>query len=267
MLKHLSIPLAFLAYSLLSLGLVLMKKGVAWIGFKGPKDRSYYNYLFIWIAGFILSNSYIVPNTMALKHLEPHIVASVAGWGVVMLILFSRILLQEKLYRSDLLFAAVIFTAILTLNLFEQPKESAGVSQPLLMGGLLLPLVLAAAALAKLMKKKMKAVLMAIISGISAGLIVVLMKILVSDYGFRVVDYFTSPYFYLYLFFSLAAFVTLQIAYKLAVMMIVGPAQYSAAIIYPALCSFFIFGNQIHLLQITAIAVIFVSVTAILKKR
>ena len=119
MLKMLSIPLAFLAYSLLSLGFALMKKGVGWIGSKGRKDRNFYNYLFVWIAGFILSNSYIVPNTMALKHLEPHIVASVAGWGVVMLILLSRILLQEALYRSDFLFAAVIFTAILTLNLFE----------------------------------------------------------------------------------------------------------------------------------------------------
>ena len=266
MLKLLSIPLAFFAYTLLSIGLVLMKKGISWIGFKGQKNPSFYKNLFIWIAGFILTNSYIVPNTLALKHLDPHIVASVAGWGVVMMILFSRALLKEKLYRSDLLFAAVIFIAILLLNFFEYHEDARAVNWPMLTGAVLLPLALALVAVPGIVKKKIKALLLAVVSGISAGMIVVIMKILVSDFGFRVADYFTSPYFYLYLFFSLSAFITLQIAYKLAVMMIVGPAQYSAAIIYPALCSFFIFSNRLHLIQIIAITTVIASVTLILKK-
>jgi drug/metabolite transporter (DMT)-like permease len=70
----------------------------------------------------------------------------------------------------------------------------------------------------------------------------------------------------LYLFFSLAAFVTLQVAYKLGQMMTVGPIQYSAVIIYPALCSFLVFGKHINLVQIAAILVIIYSVIAILRK-
>ncbi len=89
MLEWMSLPLSIFAYTLLSIGLVLQKKGIAWIGFKGKKDGNFYRPLAIWFAGFLLMNLYIVPNTAALKHLPPHIVSAMAGWGVVVLVLLS----------------------------------------------------------------------------------------------------------------------------------------------------------------------------------
>jgi len=41
MLNDMGVLLALIAYSLLSLGYVLMKKGIGWIGYKGRKNRAY----------------------------------------------------------------------------------------------------------------------------------------------------------------------------------------------------------------------------------
>jgi len=243
-----------------------MKRGIDWIGFKGKKDKTFYRNLILWIIGFILINVYIVPNTVALKYLAPHLVSSMAGWGIIVMIFFSYLILKEKLYRSDYFYTILIVVSIIFLHLFEYQESEEKVNISVLIAVAFFPLSLLLPALLRFVSKRIKTILFAALSGISAGLIIVMMKVLVTFLGFDVPSYLASPYFYLYLFFSIAAFITLQVAYKLGQMMTVGPIQYSAVIIYPALCSFLVFGKHINLVQIMAISAIIFSVAAILRK-
>jgi drug/metabolite transporter (DMT)-like permease len=243
-----------------------MKRGIGWIGFKGKKDKKFYRNLILWIVGFILINIYIVPNTVALKYLAPHLVSSMAGWGIIVMIFFSYLILKEKLYRSDYFYTILIVVSIIFLHLFEYQESEVKVNISVLIAVAFFPLSLLLPALLRFVSKRIKKILFAVLSGISAGLIIVMMKVLVTFLGFDVPSYLASPYFYLYLFFSIAAFITLQVAYKLGQMMTVGPIQYSAVIIYPALCSFLVFGKHINLMQIVAIAAIIYGVVAILRK-
>ena len=264
--RWLSVFMALFAYTLLSTGFVLMKRGISWIGFKGEKDKAFYRNLILWIVGFILINIYVIPNTVALKFLPPHLVSSMAGWGIIVMIFFSYLILKEKLYRSDYFYTILIVVSIVFLHVFEYQESEEIVNISVLIAVAFLPLFLLLPALLRCVSKRVKTILFAALSGISAGLIIVMLKVLVILAGFDIPSYFSLPYFYLYLFFSLGAFITLQVAYKLGQMMTVGPIQYSAVIIYPALCSFLVFGKHINLAQTVAIAAIIYGVVAILKK-
>jgi len=142
MTKCFSILLTILAYTVLSTGFVLMKKGIAWIGYKGEKDKKYYRNLFTWISGFLLINIYIVPNTVALRYLNPHIVSSMAGWGVVFMVFLSHAVLKEKLYSTDFIYSAFIFISIIFLNLYENQEGGMTANIPLLTIMALLPFFL-----------------------------------------------------------------------------------------------------------------------------
>jgi drug/metabolite transporter (DMT)-like permease len=246
--------------------MVLMKKGIAWIGHKGPKDGAWRRDRRTWIAGFLLSNLYVVPSLMALSTLTPHVVAAFAGSGVVVLVLLASAVLGEKLHRSDILCTAAVFLSIVLLNVYEPSRGKDALNVPLLAAASAFPLLLFAPAFAKGMTRTARAVMFASVSGISTGMIVVLMKALFEIYGFRVGDYLHSPYIYLYLLFSLTAFIALQLAYRIESMMRTGPVQYGSSIVYPAVCSALVFGNVIRPIQIAALAAIVLAVAGILRK-
>ena len=107
-----------------------MKKGIAWIGHKGPKDGAWRRDLRTWIAGFLLSNLYVVPSLMALSTLTPHIVAAFAGFGVVVLVLLASAVLGEKLHRSDILYTAVIVLSTILLNIYEPSPGKGALTFP-----------------------------------------------------------------------------------------------------------------------------------------
>jgi drug/metabolite transporter (DMT)-like permease len=264
--KAVAALLALTAYAVLSLGMVLMKKGIAWIGHQGPKDGTWRRDLGTWIAGFLLSNLYVVPSLMALKTLTPHIVAAFAGFGVVVLVFLAAAVLGEKLHHSDVLYTAAIFLSIILLNIYEPSPGKDALNIPLLAGAAAFPLLLFVTAFTKGLSRTVRAVMFASVSGTATGIIVVLMKTLVKLYGFRVGDYLHSPYVYLYLLFSLTAFIALQLAYRIETMMRTGPVQYGSSIIYPAVCSVLVFRNVILPIQIAALAAIILAIVGILRK-
>ena len=186
--------------------------------------------------------------------------------GVVVLVFLASALLGERLHRSDVLYTAAVFLSIILLNLNEQAPGKGAINSSLLSAAAAFPLLLFAAAFTKGLARPVRAVLFASVSGFSTGMIVVLMKTLVELYGFRVGDYFHSPYVYLYLLFSLTAFIALQLAYRIGTMMRTGPVQYGSSIVYPAVCSALVFGNVIRPVQIAALAVIVLAVAGILRK-
>ncbi len=261
------LALAFLAYSLLGCGLVLMKMGIVWLGWRGPRDRTFFRHLAVWTAGFLLANLYIVPATLALKRLDAHVVASVAGWGVVTLVFLSRLWLRERSLPSDVPHTALIVGAIVVLNLSGQPASGQTLALPAYVVVALIPLFIAGLALAFPATPPVSAALWAGLSGMGTGLLVVTMKVLVNDHGLAVRAYFSSPYFYVYLFFSIFSFLTLQIALRKGPLVAVGPVQYSVGILTPVLCAAPVFGRRLNFLQFAAAAVIVYGVSAMLKKR
>ncbi len=267
MLESLSVPLAVLAYTLLSTGLVLQKKGIGWIGAKGKKGGRFRRDLLTWIAGFALMNLYIVPNAAALRYLAPHIVAALAGWGVIVLVALSSILLNERVRGSDAGCTVLIVAAIVLLNLWEQGETGAAINVTFMAAAAVIPLLLGAAAALRVFRPTKRSLLFASASGLSTGMIIVTIKGLVAAHGFDVGSYFDSPYLYLYLMFSLAAFLTLQASYKLGDMLAVGPVQYTAAILYPVLCSVFVFGQRLHLGQWASLVTLVGGVIGILSRR
>ncbi len=259
--------LAALAYTLLAAGLVLMKKGIGWFGRRTPRDAAWKRDLGIWTAGFFLSNAYIVPVALALRALPAHEVAAFAGLGVVVMVLLSRAWLGEKLRRSDAVYGAAMGLAIAILGLSVRTGAGGAGSASRLAIASGLPLLLVAVAAYGRLPGRRRAVLLAAVSGISAGMIVVLMRVLVQTFGTRVGDYFGSPWFYLYLVFSLLAFLSLQFAYRLDSLLRTGPVQYAASILYPFFCSVLVFGNPIRPVQAASILVVVTAVVGILRGR
>jgi len=245
-----------------------MKKGVPWIGWRGPKGRPFRAALAVWTAGFLLTNLYIVPAAAALKSLGASVVAAFAGWGVVVLVFLSVRLLGERRRRSDTVFAALIVSGLAGLSLFELPL--AGTSQvprTAFIAAAIAPFLPAGVALLVRRSTRLPAALWAAAAGLASGMLVVTVKILVATFGFQISAYFGSAYFYAYLGFSLGAFAALQAAFKNGGMMTVGPVHYTAAILYPALLGPVLFGAGLHPVQAAGIAAVVIGVAGLLRAR
>lgn len=259
--------MALTAYTMLSLGFVLQKKGISWMGWKQQKSGLYYKNLALWVVGFLVMNIYGVPSAIALKSLPPHIVAAFAGWGIVMLVLFSRIFLGEKIFKSDCFYASAIVLGIFLLGYFEPRTESApGFDALSLVLLVVFPVLLFFFTLPGRLSKRLKTVFYAAVCGMTAGLMVVSLRLLVIRHGYDVGLYFSSVFLYLYIFCALLSLVSLQLALKSGAMIAVGPVQYAANIIYPVFATLLVFSQPLHLVQVAAIALIVYSVTALLKK-
>jgi drug/metabolite transporter (DMT)-like permease len=265
----LSILMAVTAYSLLSLGFVLQKKGIQWMGWKGTKDKIFYSNLITWIMGFVIMNVFPIPSAIALKNLPPHIVSAFAGWGIIMLVFFSFLLLKEKLYKTDYIFSLLVVAGIVLLNYFEKSTGSVSSIPTLRVWGLVIlcavPVILIFPGLLKFLSKKVKTWVFASVSGMCAGLMVITLRLLVVNFGYEVSSYLDSIYLYLYLGSALLSFIGLQLALKNGPMIAVGPVQYSTTIIYPVFAAFLVFQQAIHPVQVLAIALIVYSVINILK--
>ncbi len=265
-----SIFMAVTAYSLLSLGFVMQKKGIQWMGWKGPRDKIFYSNLVTWIMGFMVMNAFPIPSAIALKNLPPHIVSAFAGWGIIMLVFLSFLLLKEKLYKTDYIFSLLIMIGIVLLDYFEKSAGSSPSTATLQVWGLVIlcvvPVILIFTSLLKFLDKKVKTWVFASVSGMSAGLMVITLRLLVVNFGYGVSSYLGSIYLYLYLGSALLSFIGLQLALKNGPMIVVGPVQYSTTIIYPVFAAFLVFRQAIHPVQVLAIALIIYGVINILKK-
>ncbi len=266
-----AIALAVSAYTLLSVGLVLMRKGIAWIGWRGPRGAAFRGALAAWTAGFVLSNLYIVPSAMALRSLPSHVVGAFAGWGVVVMVALSGAALGERLAPADAAWTGMIVAGIAILGWSGRgPDAAVGRGAAAAAGPYAVmaavPVAAAAIAVASRLRGTARARVFGAVSGISTGMIVLSMKVLVGVYGYRVAAYLRSPYFYAYLAFSLGAFVALQVAYKSGGMMSVGPVQYSASIVYPAIGTAAVFGGAVGPVAVAAIGVIVAGVAAMLRR-
>ncbi len=261
-----SIIMAMTAYTCISAGFVLMKKGISWIGWKDKKNKKYFLNLFLWISGFVIMNIYGVPSAIALRNIPAYIVAAFAGWGIIVLVFLSHYFLKEKIYSSDYFFSIIIVIGIILLNIFNNPSDQLEIKIIWMIMLGIFPLILFLTGFLKKISSKIKTIIFALVSGISAGLMVVFLSLLVLNYQYKILLYFNSIYLYLYIGFALLSFFSLQIALKMGEIIILGPVQYSANIIYPLLVSLLALNQIIVIVQFLAILLIIYSLTKILKK-
>ena len=262
-----SVLLALFGYTLFSTGNVLQKKGVSWLNWKGAKDKKYAANLLIWGLGILLSYVVsIIPNGMASINLPPHIVSAISGWGITAIIILSYFLLKEKLYKSDILYSIVIIGAIFIIGIFQKASPIYKVNRYALYLLVFLPFLLLIPALLKHTGNKIKTVCFSIFGGIGGGLTIVILNIAVKEYGASAAGYITSPYLFMYGLIGITTAIVMQLAYKYGQMVLIAPLQVSFNIIYPIICSYFIFNTPVGILQIGAIMLIVLSCYMILKK-
>lgn len=263
----LSVLMALTAYTMLSLGFVMQKKGITWIGWKGAKNRVFYRNLSVWVGGFVIMNIYGVPSAVALKTLPAHIVSAFAGWGIIMLVVFSFLILKEKITQWDYFYFFMIVIGIFLLGMFEQgAKQRLEQVDSLGLGFMcVVPVLIFAGMLPRVWSKQIKTAGYAAVSGMCAGLMVVSLGLLVLQYGYRIALYPKSIYVYLYIVAALMSLTGLQLALKNGDMIAIGPMQYGMTIIYPVLGNLIVFHRMIHVIQIIAVAIIVFSVIKILK--
>lgn len=263
-----AVIMAALAYLSVSAGLVLMKKGIDWLGWKRDKNSEYYRNMVIWITGFIVMNIYGVPSAIALKVLPAHVVSAFAGWGIVAVILLSAWLLKEKIVLREMFYSSVIVVSITMINLLKE--ESTAFSDKPEYSGLfvvaLLPLLLIP--LNRFFdSRRVQAVAWAVVAGSSAGLMVIFLKLLVTDRGYNIAEYFSSGWLWLYIFYALLSLVAIQMACKKGEMVEIGPVQYSANILWPLVAAALVFNEAISYIQYLLFLMVIGAVFMILRKR
>lgn len=261
-----SILLALLGFTIFSTGIVLTKAGSPWMKWQGQKDQKYRRYLAIWFAGFALYNLALIPNGIASKNLPPHIISAISGWGITVIVFLSYFLLKEKIHASDFIYSAIIIASIFILNMAEKPKPVETIDKTAFYILFLIPFLLVIPTFFKKINVKIKSALYSVYAGCASGFALVILNIVVKEYGYDILNYFATPYPYLFIFSGTAAFVALQLAIKYGDMMLVGPLQNSFAIIYPTISSFFIFSSNFNIIQIAAILAIVYACIAILRK-
>lgn len=263
-----NVLLSMLGFSVFSAGIVLTKAGGAWLKWPGPKDRSYFKALGLWLLGFLLYNAAVVPNMIASRDLPPHIISAVSGWGIPAVVLLSAWLLKEKLFASDLVNALVMFAAIIIMSLSDRTGTAAAINQTAFYVLLFLPLALLLPLpfLRTGKSARPRAILLAIFAGCAGGLALVTMNIVVKSLGYDIFSYLDSPWPYIYILVSIAQFAGMQLAMRLGSMIVVGPLQYALMIIYPAAASYFVFQANLGLIQLLMIGVIVVACLLIMRK-
>ncbi|MGE5604146.1 MAG: hypothetical protein ACM3YE_00455, partial [Bacteroidota bacterium] len=108
---------AVLGYFCTSLGFVLQKKGIGWLGHTGSKGPDYYRNLWVWSIGFALLNLAVLPNYLSLGVLNAYVVNAISGLNIVFMIFLSRLILNEPLLTRDYIYTLIMCAAIVAINL------------------------------------------------------------------------------------------------------------------------------------------------------
>lgn len=262
-----SVLMAFSGFTIQSAGLVMTKAGASWMKWPGKKDARFRRSLGIWLLGFLFYNSAFIFTGLASRTLPPHIVSAISGWGVPVMVILSHLLLNEAIYRSDFLYAGGIVAGIALLSLFERQAPGTAIDLRAFYILMLAPLpLLLPAALPRMVSIRTRTVFLAVFAGSLSGFTLVIMNVMVKTCGANLADCLRSPYPYLFVLVGTASFVALQMALRLGDMIVVGPLQNAFLIIYPAFCSWLVFGSRLGIVQIAGIAAILLFCLAILRQ-
>jgi drug/metabolite transporter (DMT)-like permease len=263
MTKLWSIILALLGILLHSIGILLQKKGTSNINFKEfinlkmLKNIKVSSDLIIWVTGLLLAyNISIFPTAIASKELSPQVVSAISGLGIVIIIILSHFFLKEELYKTDIVFAVIIIVCISVICITQQKEFITYIDSTAFYVLTFSPFLLLIPAFSNRLMNKIKAVLYASISGLTGGIAYIILNIAVKKCGDSFIGLFSSAYIYEYIIIGFISGVFLQVSYKFGDIIHIVPIQMSLTVIYPLICSYFIFHKSISLVQDLSILVI-----------
>ncbi|QAT39640.1 hypothetical protein [Clostridium sp. JN-9] len=263
MTKLWSIVLALLGILLHSIGIILQKKGTSGLNLKellnlkSIKDIKISSYLITWVTGLVLAyNISVIPTAMASEGLSPEVVSAISGLGIVFILVLSRIFLSEKIYKSDIPLAMIIVVSIYVICLSQQNESIDYMDKTAFFALTFAPFLLLIPFFKRRLSNKTKAVLFSSISGLTGGMAYVVLNIAIKKGGISLNEVFSAVYIYEYIIIGFISGAFLQIAYKFGDIIHIVPIQMSLTVIYPLICSYFIFHKTISVVQDSLILLI-----------
>lgn len=242
---------------IISLGLVLQKRGVAWFKHINKKSADYKYLRNIWLLGFGLNNLLSIFYYFALKGLTASVVGAMMGLNIIFSALFSKIILKEHLSKTVISLSLVLVVFIALANLTGQDESTVAVpAQIEIYLFFLIPYVIAGIAQITqklhIIKGELYAILFAASAGALEGFIIILIKALQASKGNDPLYYFSSPYLYLYIVASVSLISLMQIAYSHGRITRTGPVLWAMQILYPVLISYISFDTKFLPIQSAA---------------
>ena len=271
MTKLWSIILALIGITLHSIGILLQKIGTNSLDFKEMLSRGIRNIkissgLIIWAAGLILAyNISVIPTAVASKGLPPQVVSAMSGLGIVIVIILSYIFLNEKLYKVDIISAIIIVVCIFIICELQQVETTTYIDKTAFYVLTFSPFLLLIPVFIKKLANKTKAVLFSTLSGLTGGVAYVILNLSIKTGWGSFNGIFSSAYIYEYIIIGFISGLFLQVAYKFGDLIHIVPTQMSLTVIYPLICSYFVFHKKILLVQDLSILLIAVCCWIILK--
>lgn len=273
MTKLLSFILALFGILLHSIGILLQKKGTNGINFKELlnlkklKNFKISRDLLIWLVGLALAyNISVIPTAIASKELAPEVISAISGVGIVFVIILSHYFLKDKLYKSDIIYTIVIVICISLISVVEHKESLANIDKGAFYILTFSPLLLLLPAFSNKISNKTKAILFSTISGLIGGVAYVVLNIAMKEGGSSFTGIFGSAYIYMYIIIGFVSGAFLQVAYKFGDIIHIVPIQMSLTVIYPLICSYFIFHKGVSFAQDISILVIGLCCWLILRK-
>lgn len=255
-----NIMLAFLGIFLHSIGILMQKKGANGLNLKelkNIKNITISSDLLIWVAGLCLAyNISVVPTAIASKGLSPEVVSAISGLGIVFIIIMSNLFLKEKLYKRDILFSIIIAICIFIICITQLNESITYVDSTMFYILTFVPFLLFIPVFSKTLTSKIKAMLCSSLSGLTGGVAYVVLNIAMKDGGNSFAGIFSSSYTYEYIIIGFISGAFLQVAYKFGDIIHIVPIQMSLTVIYPLICSYFIFHKRISIVQDLSIVAI-----------
>lgn len=251
----------------LSFGMTLQKLNISWLGRKRPWDRSFYRNFGGWFVGFMLMNIAPIFTFFAVMGLPTNVVAATAGTSVAFTALLAKFLLKERFGADRLAWTIALFASIVAAGFLGGGASSDGSSLspaalyiflaiPLLAGG-------GVFAVRKHHKGPRLASILAAASGCISGFMVFPLRALQVATDPGIAGWLVSPYLYLYLTAGITSFILIQVAYKDGEMVSLAPALYGMQVLWPAIASYFVFGENFYPLQTLAFAFVAICVGGI----
>ena len=249
---------ALAASLILSLGMVLQKRHVFFVGHKGLHDAAFRRDRRGWLAGFVLVNLAPPFNYLALLGLPANVVAAATGSNVAFAALFSALLLGEKIGARELILSLLLFGAIAVAGL-RGGVVSVSSAPEIHFVWLFILVPFALAALSVMFRSRSRspglAVAIGALSGAMGGFMLIPLKLL-GGLGPGILAWLAAPWLWLYVGAGVFSFALVQLAYKDGEMRRVAPAYYGLQVFWPALASLFVFSQPFDPAQWVALAAI-----------
>jgi drug/metabolite transporter (DMT)-like permease len=258
---------ALIGMGMHSSGLVLQKKGMDRLDLKQLRKFRITRDFVIWFIGIMLAYVIsVLPTGYASKELSPQIVSSISGLSIVLVIVLSHFFLKESIYFSDIVFSGIIILSIFGISVSRDLTSGSRMDSSALYLLILAPFLLLMPVLGKKTDNQTKTVLLSAFSGLTSGLSFVLLNIAVKRAGGSFAGIFNTIYTYEYSIVGFFSGFSMQAAYRFGNIINIAPVQVSLSVIFPLICSYFVFHKHISFVQDLLILVVGFCCWAILRR-